>query len=351
MGVVKLLRQVSEDEQKLLLQYYKKGQNTLLRQRAQAVLLSSRGGRCEDIASVIFASLRVVRMWIKDFNERGFSSLFAAYTGNQNASKLNKGQKEEIRERLKAPPSAYGIPREFWDLPSLKRYVKAEFGVVYESDRSYHYLLEFSNLSFHLPSVFDVRRDERRIEERLSEIHSELKPLMLSEQWEVFAADEARITWESETRRAWLKRGERTVVKVHRGKYFQSFFGALNLKTGKEFLHNLSWQNQETILGAVRALLKAYPRKRICIVWDNAAWHKGKELREALKKNKSLSRLHLIAFPPYAPDCNPQERVWNWLKDKTSNDSPDSFQTAITLFHGFALSRNFTYRIPSKIPA
>lgn len=351
MEVVKLTRQIGEDEQKLLLQYYKKGQSTLLRQRAQAVLLSGRRERCEDIATVIFVSLRVVRMWINDFNERGFSSLFAAYTGNQNASKLTKEQKEEIREQLRQPPSAYGLPRQFWDLPSLKRYIKAEFGVVYESKRSYHYLLEFSNLSFHLPSVFDVRRDERKIEERLSEIHAELKPLMASKDWEVFTADEARITWESETRRAWLKRGERTVVKVHRGKHFQSFFGALNLKTGKAFLHDLSWQNQETILEAVHALLKAYPRKRICIVWDNAAWHKGKELREALKKSKSLSRLHLISFPPYAPDCNPQERVWNWLKEKTSNESPESFQTAITLFHGFALSRNFHYKIPLKIPA
>ncbi|MBU4480857.1 hypothetical protein KKH59_00915, partial [Patescibacteria group bacterium] len=34
-----------------------------------------------------------------------------------------------------------------------------------------------------------------------------------------------------------------------------------------------------------------------CLIWDNARWHKSKQLREKLKKNNSLKHIHLINFP------------------------------------------------------
>jgi len=34
-------------------------------------------------------------------------------------------------------------------------------------------------------------------------------------------------------------------------------------------------------------------------------------------------RLHLEAFPPYAPELNPDEGVWNHCKHYLANSSPD----------------------------
>jgi hypothetical protein len=46
------------------------------------------------------------------------------------------------------------------------------------------------------------------------------------------------------------------------------------------------------------AFLKEYPDKKICIVWDNAGFHKGKEIRKALQTGGLLERVHLIPMPP-----------------------------------------------------
>jgi transposase len=35
-------------------------------------------------------------------------------------------------------------------------------------------------------------------------------------------------------------------------------------------------------------------------------------------------RLHLEPFPPYAPELNPDEGVWNHLKSSLANGRPDS---------------------------
>ena len=98
-----------------------------------------------------------------DFQERRISSIFHQYQNNVNASKLTKEQKEEIRKISEQPSLEQGLSKNFWDVPTLKEYMKAKFGVVYESDRSYHYLLGFSGLSFKLPTPFDQRRNTDQI--------------------------------------------------------------------------------------------------------------------------------------------------------------------------------------------
>jgi len=277
-----------------------------------------------------------IRQWIHDFQQKRISSIFHQYQGNNNASKLTKEQKQEIQQTLEQPPSEQGLPKGFWDVPTLKEYLNAEFGVIYESARSYHYFLRFSGLSFKLPTAFDKHRDIKQINQKLKEIAQEIKPYLTDDAWEIFTADETRITWKAEIRRAWLKRNAKT--------------GVLNLKNHKSHTFRLDWQNQYTMIYSLKSLTKLYPNKKICIIWDNARWHKGKELRKELHKGHSLEQVHLVNFPPYAPDVNPQERIWKYAKDQISNDNvADTFKQTIELFERAVSSTTFDYKIPEFV--
>lgn len=341
---------VTSDEVELLAKHYRKAQCALIRERAHAIILNSQQRTVSDIAAILLRSENTIRQWIHDFQQRRISSIFHQYQGNNNASKLTKEQKQEIKQTLEQPPSEQGLPKGFWDVPTLKAYLKTEFGVIYESDRSYHYLLRFGGLSFKLPTAFDNRRNIEQINQRLKEISQEIKPYLTDDTWEIFTADETRITWEAEIRRAWLQRNAKTVVKVHRDDQYQNFFGVLNLKNNKSHTFRLDWQNQYTIIYSLKCLTKLYPNKRICIIWDNARWHKGKELRKELHKGQSLERVHLVNFPPYAPDVNPQEHVWKYAKDQISNDNVlDTFRQTIALFEQSIRSATFDYKIPELV--
>lgn len=340
---------LTDDERQLLKNHYRQAGCSLIRERAHAVIISDQGWKVADIALILMRSQEAIRGWLNDFNERRIASIFHKYEGN-NASKLTSEQREEIKKTLSKPPSDQGLPKEFWDVPSLKEYVKGSFGVVYESDRSYHYLLHFSGLSFKLPTPFDKRRDIEKINQRLKEIHWQIKPYLENNDWEVFAADETRITWESEIRKAWLKKREKTVIKVHRDSQYQNYFGALNLKSKKAHTIRLSWQNQEEIIKALQELSKEYPNKKLLIIWDSATHHKGKSVKEALKKGNSLEHVHLINFPPYAPDVNPEENVWEFGKDCISNDKmPDSFSETMLLFESSIRAKSFDLKIPEFV--
>lgn len=336
---------ITSDEKELLIAWYRQGISALIRGRAQAVLMNAQGLSANKISRLMFRDYGTVRSWLAGFRHQRLASLFSGYRGNHHASKLTLEQRAQIQQALSRPPSKYGIPKEFWQVKDLKRWIKAEFGVVYESDRSYHFLFKLGRFSWKLPDRFDIKRDDQAVKARLTEIRQEIVPFLADDNWVVLASDETRLMWESESRRAWLKTNQKTILRVHRSRDYQSFLGSLNLKTGRCHLQSLSWQNQVEVIKALKKLKGQYPEKNICLVWDNAGFHKGNRLKQELKTGGSLTNFHLIAFPAYAPDTNPQEHVWKYAKDRIAHRQTTSFKQKVNNFKLAVIHRRFDYQI------
>ena len=76
----------------------------------------------------------------------------------------------------------------------------------------------------------------------------------------------------------------------------------------------------ERVVAFLRDLLK-HLRGKVVVIWDGGPNHQGPVIREFLRKNK---RLWLERLPAYAPDLNPAEPVWSWLKwGRLANFVPD----------------------------
>lgn len=333
----------TKDEEELLLAHVRKTSVVLIRYKAQAILLASQGVRSGAISLAVDRRPRTVRSWIKDWNKQRMASIFSGHKDNHNAAKLTTEQLQQIKEVLATPPSDQGIPKEMWDVPSLKEYVSATFDVVYESPESYYFLLRFSGLSFKYPDTFDIKRNEQLITERMRSIRAEIKPLLHSNDWEIFSCDEVKMQQDAIIRRCWLKKGERTVIKIDRKTNSQSYIGFLNQKSYQCHLYEMPWQNSEEVLKAMEQFLQEYPNKHIAIIWDNAPFHKSKAIREQLAKGGIMERVHLIAMPPYAPDENPIEHVWNTTKQAIANIQRTTFQETKQAFSDFVASRPFRY--------
>ena len=76
----------------------------------------------------------------------------------------------------------------------------------------------------------------------------------------------------------------------------------------------------EEVAAFFRQLLNHIPGHLIVLL-DNGKIHRGDSVHELLAHT---SRLHLVPFPPYAPDLNPDEGVWNHLKYPLAIGRPDS---------------------------
>lgn len=339
-----LSRSLSRREAAILTGHYKKSQTALIRQRAHALILWYQKRTVPDIAAILLVKEDTVRTWLRNFDDEGLASVFPRYSGNDNASILTEEQRAEIKKTLKKRPSSTSLPTAFWSVARLKEYLKAEYGVVYESDRSYHHLLAISGLSFKLPEGFDKRRNEKLVKHRMQEIRQEIS-LLRKKGYTIFAADECSLSFETEYRRAWMRTGEKTLLKVNKQKIRQHYFGALNLDSRRHELIRLEWQNTRTIIGALRELSKRYKGKRMAILWDNAKWHRSQDLRALLGRGKEFERITLLWMPPYAPDENPEERVWRIGKDAVGNQCADTFDDYRTIFESAIAGKKFSYAI------
>lgn len=56
--------------------------------------------------------------------------------------------------------------------------------------------------------------------------------------------------------------------------------------------------------------LRAQMRGPILLIWDGLQAHRGTKMRDFAARR----RIHLERLPPYAPELNPVEYVWSWLK-------------------------------------
>jgi len=336
---------ISREEIAVLQEYRKNSPIQLMLDKSQALLLRSRNILIKDISFSLNVSYRTIERWIKDFSQKRMSSIFSKRVGNEYAAKLTREQKEEIKKVLAQKPSAYGLPKEFWDVPQLKKYVYARFAVIYECMQSYHFLLEFGGLSFKVPDKFNVRRNEQKIAVRMEQIYEEILPFMEDPKWEVFCSDETRMQLEAITRRAWIKKGEKTVLKVERSDDYQNYLGFLSQKTFQLHVFEIAWGNLVEVIKATGEFIKLYPNKKICIIWDNATCHKGILMRKALAKGGLLERVHLVWLPPYAPDHNPIEHVWEVTKDTLANKQDYSFQQTKQKFMALTNNQFFPFQI------
>jgi hypothetical protein len=121
--------------------------------------------------------------------------------------------------------------------------------------------------------------------------------------------DEARFGRMVRPKRCWAPAPLRPVVSNGYEREFVYAYGAVSPLEGEldwQLCREMNTLRMSEFLGRVS---QAHPTEFILIVLDGASSHKAKDL--VVPEN-----IRLLALPPYAPQLNPQEHVWDELREK-----------------------------------
>ena len=336
--------EVAPEETAVLVGWRRRSDNhVLVRMKAEAILYASEGVGIGIIAKMVECTERIVQEWLAEWQATRMCSVLTGHAGNQNAAKLTRVRKQELKKILAQPPSQTGVHAEFWDVPAIRDVVKILFDVEYQSDSSYQLLLRFCGLSLELPDPFDEHRNEKAVTRRMAEVKTQVNAL-LDDGWEVYTADEVRLEHEAWTRRMQPPKGQRTKLSVDRKKTSQSFFGALSLTSKKVKLYPVEGnQNTEQTILALDRLQRETREEKIAVVLDNARFHHAKMLTGLYEPGQLLERITPIHLPPYAPDHNPVEHVWNTAKNNIANIQRETPEETFGAFASYVTGRAFDY--------
>jgi len=117
--------------------------------------------------------------------------------------------------------------------------------------------------------------------------------------------DESRFGTHSKQGLGWFKKGTRTAIRSKLG--YKSFYvySATSHISGRDFTLILPSVNKEAMQVYIAEFAKSITGKAI-IVMDQAGWHKG---------ITTPSNIEIRFLPPYSPELNPVERLWQHIKD------------------------------------
>ena len=121
--------------------------------------------------------------------------------------------------------------------------------------------------------------------------------------------DEARFGRISDTRRCWAPKPIRPLCQAMLTHEYTYAYGAVDVCTGELdslILPQVNTQWMQVFLDEVAA---RHPDQHIVMVMDGAGWHRS----DVLKAPKNM---YLVRLPPYAPELNPIEHVWDELREK-----------------------------------
>lgn len=97
----------------------------------------------------------------------------------------------------------------------------------------------------------------------------------------------------------------------------RTLFGAVNLKTGKLFNQIVERGNTGTFHEFLQLILHRNPRGAIVLILDNVRFHHAKALNVF---HNAHPRLRFLFLPPYQPQLNPQEMVWQIMRRNVTHN-------------------------------
>ena len=127
----------------------------------------------------------------------------------------------------------------------------------------------------------------------------------------LYCQDESNLSLTSVLGKTWAPKGQTPKQSVTGKRGGVAAMSAISPRGSLLFtLHEKRIASAE-IIHFLEQLLKHHPRRHLGVVMDQAPPHTSKKTQAFVARQK---RLHAFHLPPYSPDFNPDEQVWNHLK-------------------------------------
>ena len=112
--------------------------------------------------------------------------------------------------------------------------------------------------------------------------------------------------------RTWAPRGQTPILSNPLSRDHWSVIGAITAPGQLYFQMYPHAIKGEQVVRFLRHLLRHIDGK-LLLIWDGLSAHHGQAVKEFLKAG-GTARIHLQRLPGYAPDLNPEEGIWRYLK-------------------------------------
>jgi transposase len=280
------------------------------RKRSDAVAAVQRGDTVEDVARIFGVGVSTLFRWLAEYRAGGESAL---------REEPRAGRPRKVDETLMKwlyEAVTMGDPRQhqftfcLWTLGIVRTMLKREWNVEL-SKSGVSRLMAHLGLSAQHPLYRSYKRDQEKVDAYLNRRFPQIRRLARERGAVIYFVDEASVKADEHRGTTWGKIGQTPVVKDTGDRYGINLISAVSPRGDMKFRAFEGSMNQDKFIDFLVDLLND-TGKPIIVIVDNASYHTGGFAKKCADKSNGL--VSLFYLPPYSPELNPDEQVWNHTK-------------------------------------
>lgn len=278
--------------------------------RVRAVEAVQKGLPVSQTATTFGVDRTTLHRWLARYHQNGEVALQRRPVSGR-PRKLGGITAKRLKGIVLAPATKFGFETDLWTVGRLHAVLVDRLQVDVSEDTVWRRLRE-AGLTWQTPErrYFQADAETRRRwqEETIPKIRETLE----NTGGILYCEDEASVCLTPLLGKTWAERGKPRKVAVTGGRASIAAMSAISPKGRLVFrLHNKRITSVE-VIDFLKQLLRQHPGRHIVVVMDQAKPHTSHMTKDFIE---SKARLHVFYLPPYSPDWNPDEKVWNHLKN------------------------------------
>ncbi len=322
---------LSDTDARRLEQAFLQADDRKYRDRLQIVRLAHRGRPHQDIAADLGITPRTVQAWLNAYLEGGLAALVVRKAEGQPPA-IPAHLAREVRRWVIDGPASRGLDRANWTHAELADHLRKTHGLT-ASRSAMQRFCRRNEIRLYRPTYRLLRGDPVKQAEAKVEL-AELRARAEAGELVLLSQDEARFPMVPTLTATLGVKGHRPTVGTRDCKDLLYVFAVVNVvtaalhgntlespanakkKTGKTETRRM----QEAFADHLRHVGRVYPAEefeRVVLIIDNAPWHRGKPIDEAMADNPHLEFKRL---PSYSPQLNVIEHFWKLLRRRATHN-------------------------------
>jgi transposase len=280
--------------------------------RKAVVQAVQRGEAAATVARVHGIAVSNVFRWLSWVDAKGISGLREdARSGRP--SKVDPTVMQWLYKVLTG-----GSPRQFyfefalWTLAIVRSLLMDEKGIELNKSTIWR-LMKKMGLSPQVPTYRSYRQNPKKVKYYLNQRYPKAVQWAKDNGAVMLFGDESRVRADGHQGTTWAPIGETPVIKDSGDRFGVNMISAVSAQGHMYFECFEEKMESQRFIGFLSNLREAVG-KPILVVVDGGSYHKSKAVNEFLKTEGANQGIKVVILPPYSPELNPDEQVWNQAK-------------------------------------
>ena len=284
---------------------------TLEELRIRAVQQVEAGASPEAVIQTLGFSRPRIYEWIARYREGGVDALKAKPIPGRPPRLKGRQLQWLYRAITEKDPRQFRFEFALWTVGMIRTLIRRQFGVRL-SEVSVGRLLKKLGLSPQRPLRRAYQQDPEAVRRWLEEEYPAIKAEARRAGAEIYCGDEAGVRSDCHAGTTWAPRGQTPVVRTTGARFGLNLISAVTPRGRMRFMIVKGRMTAAKFCAFLKRLLHK-ARRPVFLIVDGHPTHRAAAVKRFVHATEG--RLRLFCLPGYSPELNPDELVWNHLKN------------------------------------